>query len=50
MTREEWLCLIQDYLAARVNDAPDEACRELVLYAWESLIRKMESNENAPQS
>lgn len=26
MTREEWFCLIQDFFAARILDAPDADC------------------------
>lgn len=29
MTREEWFCLLQDLLAARINDAPDADCLAL---------------------
>jgi len=29
MTEDEWLTIVQDFMAARINDAPNEACRTL---------------------
>lgn len=29
MTEDEWLTVVQDFLAHRINDAPNEACRTL---------------------
>lgn len=29
MTEDEWLTIVQDFMAARINDAPNEACQTL---------------------
>jgi len=29
MTEDEWLTIVQDFMAARINDAPNESCRTL---------------------
>jgi hypothetical protein len=56
MTREEWFCLIQDNLAARMNDAPDKGCLSLVegmlqtVVDFSTLIERLEETDDSLQA
>lgn len=44
MTREEWFCFIQDFIAKRIVDAPDDDCRalaEAILLEATDMMRSM---------
>lgn len=45
MTREEWFTIVQDFIAKRVNDAPDEDCRML---AEELLLQATDDIDDMP--
>jgi len=35
LTRDEWLGLIQDFLEARMEDAPDQSCKTFAGNLWQ---------------
>ena len=35
MTRDEWFGWIQDFLEARMKDAPDESCKTFAENLWQ---------------
>ena len=35
MNVDEWMGWIQDFLEARINDAPDERCKEFAQNLWD---------------
>lgn len=53
MTRDEWFCLVQDFMAKRINDAPDADClalAEAMLQEATNIINDMpDIDEKVPE-
>lgn len=42
MTRDEWLGLIQEFLEARMKDAPDDTCRVFATNLWDATAEPLD--------
>lgn len=47
MTRDEWLGSIQDFLEARMKDAPDQSCKTFAENLWQETA-EAELSEGSP--
>ena len=49
MTRDEWLGWIQDFLEARMGDAPDETCRIFAEKLWQETAEPLDDEIEHPE-